>query len=105
LIVPLYIIPDGFSLNYGGMVPVYPGTSFADRQGASGTQKKDWGPIKVGKVNGQIGVQEANHVVEKHRHGLSGSFGVSVSHLHGNLLVRAQDNLRTATPMVDNRIE
>ncbi len=64
---------------------------------------QDGHPVAPGVVHGHGCVLQANHTVAGHRSRLAGNLGVTLRHVHGNILVHAGDDFRLVVAVIDDR--
>ena len=104
LVVPLGVVAHRVALHQRGVGPVdvRPALAFVHRAG--GAHDEDRHAVEIGVVDRHAGVQQADQIVQDHRHRLAGRLGVAVRDLHRDLLVVAQHHRRLVVAVVDERI-
>ena len=104
LVVPFDVVADRVALHQRGVGPVdvRPALGLVHRAGRA--DDEDRHPVDIGVVDRHAGVQQADQVVQDHRHRLAGRLGIAVRDLHRDLLVLAQHHRRLVAAVVDQRI-
>ncbi len=104
LVVPLDVVAHRVPLHQRAVGPVDMRTAFRLVHRAGGADDEDRHAVDIGVVDRHAGVQQADEVVQDHRHRLAGRLGVAVRDLHGDLLVIAQHHRRLVAAVIDQRV-
>ena len=104
LVVPLDVVAHGVALHQRGVRPVDVRAALAFVHRAGRADDEDRHAVDIGVVDRHAGVQQADQVVQDHRHRLAGRLGVAVRDLHRDLLVLAQHHRRIVAAVVDERV-
>ena len=103
LVIPLHVVAHRVALHQRRMRPVDVRPALAFVHGAGRADDEDRHSVDIGVIDRHAGVQQADEVVQDHRHRLAGGLGVAVRDLHGDLLVLAQHHRRLVAAVVDQR--
>ncbi len=104
LVVPLDVVAHRVALHQRGVGPVDVRPALGLVHRAGGAHDEDRHAVEIGVVDRHAGVQQADEIVQDHRHRLAARLGVAVRDLHRDLFVVAQHHRRLVVAVVDQRI-
>ena len=104
LVVPFDVVAHRVALHQRGVGPVDVRAALGFVHRAGGADDEDRHAVEIGVVDRHAGVQQADEIVQDHRHRLAGRLGVAVRDLHRDLFVVAQHHRRLVVAVVDQRV-